>query len=282
MTTPAIPGWEWSELNQLSDKGELSGVSPTVIGSIDQAESSGSGGGINSSGYGGWFGLSATSHYPGEPGKSTPGTALLESTSVSSFVAQAQIAASEFAALLTGNGGDPIKAEEAYQSGSASGPTEGSRILAKNLGLPAGSTSAPAFLSSGGTGVDTQDYTPPATSSPSVPNPTSLVTGGIADIVGTLISPLKAWIEDAGLIFLGVVIIIVGLVLIAHAGLDAGTGSSKGGGSSSRSSTSSGPGPAKRSQPPASSSGSENRSAANDAESGVKSGVNVAEVAAAA
>jgi hypothetical protein len=137
--TPSIPSWEWSELQNLGSAGDLSGVNPLAIGAIDQAESSGVGGGINSAGYGGFFGLGEDSTYPG----GSPSPALLEATSTSAFDTQAEIAASAFNEYLTEAGGDPVAAEEIYQTGSASGPTEGSKILASLLGASsAGGSSA--------------------------------------------------------------------------------------------------------------------------------------------
>lgn len=147
MTTawPPIPTWEQTDLDNLSSSGQLSGLDPVVLGVIDSAESSGSGGGVNSEGYGGFFGLGESSEYPG--GTTTP--ALLESSTSQSFEEQAVIAASAFNEYLTEAGGNPINAEEIYQSGSASGPTEGSKIMQEYLGgtgatsgIPNASTSA--------------------------------------------------------------------------------------------------------------------------------------------
>ena len=128
-----IPAWENQLLNQLGQQGQLSGVPPSVIASIAQAESSGSGGGINSKGYGGWFGLGANTTYPG----GTTSTALLKGTDQASFITQAKIAASEFASLLRGANNNLYLAEVHYQLGpnTAATSSEGTGIFAQN-GIP--------------------------------------------------------------------------------------------------------------------------------------------------
>jgi hypothetical protein len=134
-TAPSIPGWEWTEIQQLGQEGQLSGLNPLIIGGIDQAESSGDPGSPNSSGYGGYFGLGAGKVYPGG---SIPGADMGTNTP-QELAAEAVVAASAFNQYLGQAGGDPIAAEEIYQSGSASGPTEGSQILQGLLGgQPAG------------------------------------------------------------------------------------------------------------------------------------------------
>lgn len=126
---PPIPAWEITSLQNLAAQGKLYGIPPQIIAYIDSAESSGNAGGSSrsSTGYGGWFGLHDNVAYPG--GKLTP--AQLSDTSPAGFELQAQIAASEFASLLTKNGGNPLKAEQAYQ-GSTTG--DGTRIFQQYVG----------------------------------------------------------------------------------------------------------------------------------------------------
>jgi len=145
-TWPPIPSWEMTDLEQLGQANQLSGLNPIILGVIDDAESSGEGGGINSSGYGGFFGLGAGSNYPG----GTATAPMLSDPGSTSFEEQAVIAASAFNSYLQQAGGNPVNAEEIYQSGSASGPTEGSQLMAQYLGgAAAGGGGAPGTVGTG-------------------------------------------------------------------------------------------------------------------------------------
>jgi hypothetical protein len=119
-----IPSWQLQDISTLSSNNDLWGVDPSIIASIDQAESNGRGGGINSAGYGGFFGLGANNEYPA----GTLTTSELTSTSSTSFEDQAVIAASDFARLLTDNTDNVYSAEQEYQGGS----TEGDSVFASN------------------------------------------------------------------------------------------------------------------------------------------------------
>jgi hypothetical protein len=55
-------------------------------------------------------------------------------------------------------------------------------------------------------------------------NPASDIASALDDVLGAVVAPLKAYLEDAGLVILGLVILVVGLVVIAHAGIGAATG----------------------------------------------------------
>lgn len=199
MTTPSIPTWEWQDLQNLSQQGDLSGINPIVIGSIDQAESSGKGGGINPEGYGGFFGLSESGTYPG--GQVTP--QLLQGTDASSFEQQAEIAASAYASYLQQAGGNPIAAEEIYQTGAADGPTEGSNILGANLGSasPDGGTTA-------------------TTASSLNANPFDLF-----GIPSTVTGSVETFLAEALLVAAGLGIVVLGAYKLAAPGLDRAKGS---------------------------------------------------------
>lgn len=132
-----VPAWENTILNSLSKTGDLSGVPAAILSAIDQAESSGQGGAINSAGYGGFFGLSPNTKYPG----GSVSTAELQDSGQPSFADQARVAASEFASLLNSYGGNIYEAEQAYQQGGgnaasyASSPGEGVQVF-QSLGIP--------------------------------------------------------------------------------------------------------------------------------------------------
>lgn len=148
MSSLSIPTWQQQALAQLSAEGLLSGVSPVYLAVIDQAESSGQGGGLNSAGYGGFFGLGAGSTYPAGPSSAT----LLTDPSAQSFDEQAILAASSFASDLSQAGGNPIAAEGIYQTGSATpsgGPSEGQTLMSDILGGPAAGGAPSTSLTSG-------------------------------------------------------------------------------------------------------------------------------------
>ena len=197
MTTPTIPSWEWQDLQDLSQQGDLSGINPIVIGSIDQAESSGNGGGINPEGYGGFFGLSESGTYPG--GQVTP--QLLQGTDADSFEQQAEIAASAYASYLNQAGGNPIAAQEIYQTGAADGPTEGSNILATNLGTASPSGGATASTTS-------------ATTTSLNANPFDLF-----GIPSTAAGSVETWATEALLVAAGLGIIVLGVYKLASPAL---------------------------------------------------------------
>jgi hypothetical protein len=147
---PPIPSWEVNQLQSLASSNQLYGVDPLYLAVIVQEESAGVGGGINPSGYGGFFGLGANDTYPG----GTVSTATLQSTSQQSFTQQAQIAASAFASYLQGAGGNPVAAEQYYQTGSYSGKqSSGAALMSQytsGLAPIAAYTTAATTSSSGG------------------------------------------------------------------------------------------------------------------------------------
>jgi hypothetical protein len=126
----SIPGWEQSQLTQLASENALSGVNPVILGAIDQAESSGDPGAPNPEGYGGFFGLSPTTTYPGG---NIVGSGEGQDT-VQEFDKEAIIAAAEFNSLLAGAGGDPIQAEYHYQQGGGAQPESDQALESGNFG----------------------------------------------------------------------------------------------------------------------------------------------------
>ena len=155
----SIPAWEQADLNALYSEGMTNGVPPLTLEAIDQAESGGQGGAINSSGYGGFFGLGAGSTYPNNV---TVSPQLLETNNAASFEEQASIAASEFASLLQSHQDNNYSAESAYQGGS----TEGEQVFqslgvpntASGISLTASTSSTSASSSGSGSKVDIQKY----------------------------------------------------------------------------------------------------------------------------
>ena len=124
----------------MAASGSLDGVPAVFLAIIDQAESSGDGGGINSEGYGGYFGL----------GTAQAGASTLEGTSQAAFDAQAALAAQDFAQQLNRYGDNPVEAEQAYQQGSytPSKPLGEGAKLFEGYGI--GSTNSGAVLNTAG------------------------------------------------------------------------------------------------------------------------------------
>lgn len=191
ITSVPIPRWQIAQLESLSGSGQLSGLNPLDLALIDQTESSGKGGGINGSGYGGWFGLGVGKQYP----TGSVSAATMRSTTPQAFDQQATVAAGEFASLLGQHGGNPIAAEMAYQGGS----TEGAQIF-ENAGVGGTQTlsynqAATATANSSGGGIAGIDL-----------NPIDWLTGAF--------QPLLTGAEDFGL---SILFIVLGLSLILGA-----------------------------------------------------------------
>lgn len=123
---------QWESLLSLSSTGQLSGVPPTVIAAIQQAEAPALGEtwGVNSEGYGGGFGVGTAQLLPSE----------LEDQSGAGYDAQAESAASTFANQLISNNGNVLSAEFAYQNGPNATPTasglEGVKVFQSLSAVP--------------------------------------------------------------------------------------------------------------------------------------------------
>lgn len=91
------PQWMITLLDKLSGSGTLHGLPPQVLAAIASNESGfeNAGAGINSSGYGGYFGLGVNQKYPG----GTITQSVMLTNSPTSFTKQAQVASSEVAYL---------------------------------------------------------------------------------------------------------------------------------------------------------------------------------------
>lgn len=114
-----MPPWEETELTQLSSAGKLSGLDPYVLAGIGENESGWEvrGAGINSAGYGGYYGLGQNSKYSyqGQSIQITP--AIDDTNSQASFDIQSEAAALEVQSLLAQYGGNLNEALSAYVSG---------------------------------------------------------------------------------------------------------------------------------------------------------------------
>ncbi len=206
------PTTELQLLEQLGSQGQLSGVNPQYLAIIAQEESGyeQAGAGINSSNYGGYFGLSTQTAPP----------SVLMSQSQQSFVTQAVDAAKIFAAGLKASGGNVYGAENYYQTGSTEGnaiqPNSGAALFEQYLTGGAklggagvrpvspqasGSAAAPATTSGGGRSW--------ALSLQNVlnPNPNNAGFLGIPGALGE-------WGARLGLIAVGLILFLGGLAVI--------------------------------------------------------------------
>jgi hypothetical protein len=107
-TSTGLPQAEYDILEQLQNAGLLESATPDDLAVIFQAEGGNTTDAVNSEGYGGWFGT-------------TDGTA--------PFATQAESAASTYTAGLEASGGNPVGAEEYYQTGSTTGGGSGAGVF---------------------------------------------------------------------------------------------------------------------------------------------------------
>jgi len=152
-----FPPWQEQVLQSLAAQGKLSGLNPLDIAGIEEAETGGwSGGAINPSGYGGYFGLSTadgpTAVELNTGGASTPPSA----STLSSYTVQAQDAANIFSQQLQRYGGNIAQAETGYQDGSYSGtPSGGAAIVESVVGTDSAGNPTPGGTVGSGGGANT-------------------------------------------------------------------------------------------------------------------------------
>lgn len=202
-----IPAWQATTLNRLSQQGLLSGVNPAVIGAIDQAESGGNGGSINSSGYGGFFGLGANTHY-GTSGMSVT-TSQLQGTTVQAYAAQAQTAAAAYASYLQQANGNALRAETIYQQGGNSTGIGGEGVsVFQSLGLGPNSGTANGTVTGTGnsSGATSATNTLTSTSQPGAPGAVTIASTPI----GNVNVPSQVIVRGA-ILFVGLFLVYAGI-----------------------------------------------------------------------
>lgn len=206
-----VPAPYIAELNKLSAAGQLSGVPPQVLTYIMEAESGPSykGGGWNGIA-GGWFGLET-------PDGLTQ--AQITDPSIASFDTQAIVAAKIYAKLLSGNGGNPVAAENEYQTGKANSSANGAGIF-EHFGLQneAGALLAGAVGNAEAGGVVPASPTPvPGLTNGGVNVGVSTLSGlsGLESGVDTLLGDLtsSAFWKRIGIFTAGTALVIAGIAL---------------------------------------------------------------------
>jgi hypothetical protein len=193
-----IPAWQEQELTKLSAAGSLGTVPPQVLGAIDRFTSDygDTGVGVNTTGYGGYFGEHANEAYPG----GTLSTATLHTPSPAAFAQEATIAAS----ALGSYGHTPAQDLNEYATGT---PTKSSSFTSfvETSTTPPGATTTSFDPFAGITWLWTwgHGHVTPSTGS------TSLVPGsGVLSSLGTSWGKAAAELLVVGL---GGVLVLFGL-----------------------------------------------------------------------
>ena len=179
-----VPAWEGQELSQLGSQGKLHGVSPQILAVMALAESGGQGSTYtNSSGYGGYFGLSRSdmTMFGEDPG-------LLTQLGPKALAAQADVASSIFDRLAMLDGGNVYTAEKSYQGGSSEGDN-----LFRQYGIPQNLYGGGSLTGTGPGGTPAPSQQSGSSGSDPILSFLGDIGGGILDV---LTFPLTA-AEDA-------------------------------------------------------------------------------------
>lgn len=201
-----MPAWQQQELNRLSQQGLLSGINPLVLAGIGANESGWEvqGSGINSSGYGGFYGLGQNSTYSfgGQSFTETP--SLLMDPGVQSFDQQSEAAAAEVASLMQSSG----SLQNALAAYTGGGPTNGDYVLATQyLGGESPTLSGTSYPLTGGGGAA------PAGGSGGTTATTAAFGGSLnpANWPGEVVNALKPWVARILLVIVALILLKVGL-----------------------------------------------------------------------
>lgn len=199
------PAWQQQELDRLSAAGLLSGINPLVLSGIGQNESGWevAGPGINSSGYGGFYGLGQNSSYSFGSSSFTESPGILMDPGVSSFDQQSEAAAAEVAHLMQGSG----SLQGALAEYTGGGPTNGDYTLAvQYLAGESPTLSGASYPVTGGGGA--------APAGGATPTATTAAFGGSlnpANWPGELINAIKPWTARIILVIVALLLLKVGL-----------------------------------------------------------------------
>lgn len=212
------PAWQQQQLNQLSAQGLLSGVNPLVLSGIEQNESGfeNAGAGINSSGYGGYYGLGENSTYGFGGHSFTESPALLDSNSQAAYIQQSEAAAAEVASLLQSQG----SLQSALAKYTGGGPTNGDYTLAvQDLGGASPTLSGTSYPVTGGGG------SAPAGGSVQPATATTTALGGSlnpANWPGEVVSTFGPYVARALLIIVALILLKVGFDKLLDTGSSPG------------------------------------------------------------
>ncbi len=222
LASTGMPAWEVTQLQSLSAQGLLHGVDPLALAAIAKNESGfeAAGPGINSSGYGGYFGLGAGSAYPG----GTPSSSLLLTNSPASFDTQAQIASSLVAKgaylaggsevqgvnyLNLGKTSGPLGADASIYSSYLNGTAPQLEAVSGQMGGPGGNAATGTSAANPTTGGHSWAYQLDQVLNPSASN------AGFLGIPGAL----GEWGARLGLVAVGLILFLGGLAVIGVSSL---------------------------------------------------------------
>jgi hypothetical protein len=196
------PAWQVTDLQQLAAANQLFGINPLVLAGVAGNESGYEvkGAGINSEGYGGFFGLGQNSSYSYGGSSFQDTAAELSDPGSSSFELQAQTAAAEIAHLLAGSGGNLQSALASYTGG---GPDNGDYELAIQFlagAAPAGpnSTIGTNQVGEAGTGGTSSNLASTTAAAPTLNPAAQQQLSGVPGILQDLDSFLNPHINTPG------------------------------------------------------------------------------------
>lgn len=206
-------------LTTMAGKGQLSGIAPAWLAAIAQAESGSEvkGAGVNSEGFGGFFGLHATWTYGGVK----VSRAQLETGGEASLRTQAMAAAAELHSLTTSLNAGPIAVTNAYVNGTKGGPdysvtaTLDAKLVAQALGLTHTAGPNPTASAAGPAPTPSKPTNPGTAGGVVTDTPINKLTSPFDAIAGFIdkIDNLTWW-RRVGIFAGGSALIVLGLVLL--------------------------------------------------------------------
>ena len=201
----AIPKWQITILQTLGKHGDLHGVTPIAMSAVAKAEEPGTGNeGVNSSGYGGFFGL-ATSTAP---------ASLLSTSSHAAFKKEAVLASRNYSNALYHEGGTYVKAENVYQTGSPTHSADGASIMRQSMGSAKATTTK---LTSKNGGITWSEMSGLGAAYDLYKGTSHAGTKAASQgIFGPLISWVDSGAKKVALIIFGAVLVIAALIMLMH------------------------------------------------------------------
>lgn len=217
-TWPSIPGTPptmAAVLDNLANQNKLSGVTPAWLESIAQGESGFEvkGAGVNSSGYGGYFGLHYGTGTPkGVYSSGSASRATLLSNTPAALTHQAEIVAGDLASVYAGTPG-ATTARQGFQ-GDTRYVNQNITAVRQGLSVKAtGATYPQTGGTAGGAGTTSSPLTPGGFSLGLIGKGKTAVETGIkfaTDPLGFLVSKESGYLIRGALILVGLILVLIG------------------------------------------------------------------------